>query len=83
MCIRDRVGGQRLQGEGAPGQLGKARAADQNLVEGHQRDPFQVTAGLGRGGNDGKVYLTVFYRLHGLQGGVVRDAQPDAGVRCV
>ena len=74
-----RVVGQFLQGKILAGQCGKGLSAHQHLIKGLQLHHFQPGIHLGRRGYDGKIHLAVLHGLHRLRGGVVRDAQPDAG----
>ena len=74
------VAAQLLQGQALAGQRREVPAAHQHLIKGHQLHHFQADIHLGGGGHDGKIHLAVLHGLHRLRGGVVGDAQPDAGV---
>ena len=76
----ERVGAELLQRQAAVGQRAEAVSSHEDLIKGLQLHRFQARLGLCRGGDDGKIHLAVFHRLHRLRGGVVGDAQADAGV---
>ena len=74
------IAAQLFQGQALTCQRGEGPATHQHLVKRLQLHHFQPRLDLRRGAHNGKIHLAILHGLHRLRGGVVRDAQPDAGI---
>ena len=76
----ERIAAQFLQRQAPAGQCSEGLSAHQHLIKRSQFHHLQALFYSRRGGDDGKIHFSVLHSLHCLGRGVVRDAQPDAGI---